>query len=368
MRILFVIPGLHRVQRGAEVAFESVATELARSGDEVTLIGSGQPDASRPYRFLHAGLVKREHFERWPKVPFFRTEFMYEDATFVPGLLRRYRPGDYDVTVTCSFPYVHWALTRPSKHRPAHVYVTQNGPWPLDTDGGEARFFSCDGLVCTNPEYQELHGAGWFSTVIPNGVDVERFHPGPAERDRLGLPDGVPIVLMVSALMSSKRVDVAIGAMASVPDAHLVVAGDGPERDVRVEVLGVGGGAEQHHAATVQLVDAALEVDQLHHVVVEHALVNAEQPLARPLGGSGAREPVLERVRAQRSDALLDRPRHELLPRRVGEVVALRRERRQRPEQLEQGLHAKARMPNATPGRHRFDVACRRPPGGHAAE
>ena len=30
MRLLFALPGLHRVPRGAEVAFESVAQEIAR--------------------------------------------------------------------------------------------------------------------------------------------------------------------------------------------------------------------------------------------------------------------------------------------------------------------------------------------------
>lgn len=231
MRICFVLPGLHRVHRGAEVAFESVATKLGRSGESVTLIGSGWGKPGRPYRFVHAPLVERERFERFPKMPFLRSEFMYEDASFVPGLLARYRPGDYDVTVTCSFPYVHWALGRPARRSPAHVFVTQNGTWPLETDVGEARWFSCDGLVCTNPEYLARHGEDWFSTLIPNGVDLDRFGPGDAERDRLGLPLDAPIVLMVSAAMASKRVDAAIRAMATVPDAHLVVAGDGPERE-----------------------------------------------------------------------------------------------------------------------------------------
>ena len=41
MRILFALPGLHRHDRGAEVAFIAIARELARAGHAVTLIGSG---------------------------------------------------------------------------------------------------------------------------------------------------------------------------------------------------------------------------------------------------------------------------------------------------------------------------------------
>ena len=43
MRILFALAGLHRVNRGAEVAFISIALELARTGHKVALIGSGPP-------------------------------------------------------------------------------------------------------------------------------------------------------------------------------------------------------------------------------------------------------------------------------------------------------------------------------------
>lgn len=233
MKILFALPGLHRFERGAEVAFISVASELARTGDEVTLIGAGAPRPGTPYRFLHAGALRRERFERWPKVPAFRGETAYEEASFVPGLLRRYRPGDYDLTVTCSFPFVHWALRRPvgRGHRPAHVFVTQNGDWPVTSDNAEFRFFACDGLVCTNPDYYENGRGRWPAALIPNGVAVDRFAPGAPRRERFGLPPAAPVVLMVSALIESKRVADGVRAVAAIPGAHLVCAGDGPQRD-----------------------------------------------------------------------------------------------------------------------------------------
>src|SRR6185312_13562867 len=52
MRILFALPGLHRFDRGAEVALLSIATELAKRGSSITLIGSGPVRPSVPYRFL----------------------------------------------------------------------------------------------------------------------------------------------------------------------------------------------------------------------------------------------------------------------------------------------------------------------------
>jgi glycosyltransferase involved in cell wall biosynthesis len=240
MRVLFALPGLHRYDRGAEVAFISVATELAKGRDDVTLIGSGPPRPGTVYRYIQAGAIARERFESWPKMPLLRGETMYEEASFLPGLLRGYRPGDYDVTVTCSYPYTNWALRRPrsGKGRPAHVFVTQNGDWPALSDAAEYRLFGCEGLVCTNPDYFERNQSRWRCALIPNGVDVQRFKPGAGEREAFGLPANAPIVLMVSALIPSKRVADGIRAVSLVPEAHLVVAGDGPLRQAIADLAG----------------------------------------------------------------------------------------------------------------------------------
>jgi glycosyltransferase involved in cell wall biosynthesis len=234
MRIHFLLPGLHRVHRGAEVAFEAVATEIANLGlDEVTLIGSGEPISGRPYRFQQIGLITRERFERVPKFPPFRSESIDEEATWVLNALRQYRSRDADVTVTCSYPFVNWMLTRwlPFGKRPAHVFVTQNGDWPPYSDKSEYSLFRCDGLVCTNPIYFDRNQARWPSVLIPNGMNPDRFRPGPSLRARFDLPLDRPIVLMVSALIDSKRVLEGMRAVARIPGAHLVVAGDGPLRD-----------------------------------------------------------------------------------------------------------------------------------------
>jgi glycosyltransferase involved in cell wall biosynthesis len=148
------------------------------------------------------------------------------------------RPRDSDVTVTCSYPFVNWMLTRwpPFRQRPAHVFVTQNGDHPAVSARREYRLFRCDGLICTNPIYFGRNRERWPSALVPNGIDPDRFRPGPPERAALGLPDG-PIVLMVSALVESKRVLEGMRAVARIPDATLVVAGDGPLRD-RFDQLG----------------------------------------------------------------------------------------------------------------------------------
>jgi glycosyltransferase involved in cell wall biosynthesis len=62
-------------------------------------------------------------------------------------------------------------------------------------------------------------------TIIPNGVDVAHFSPRPRERR-----PGPTRFVIVGRLDPRKGVDLAIDALAQVPDAELVIVGEGSER------------------------------------------------------------------------------------------------------------------------------------------
>ena len=237
-RVLIALPGLHRVVRGAETALEAIGRELARLGHRVTLIGSGEPRREGPYRFLHAGCVGRRWFKYFPSLPYVRTAYAYEELTFAPNLWRRYVPDDYDVTVTCGFPYCNRVLRRkPGRRRPVHVFVTQNGDHMAQATQRDYRAFACDGLVCTNNQYFERNRGKFRCKLIPNGVDPNVFLPGAGDRGAFGLPEEGKIALMVSALIESKRIREGIEAAAKVEGLNLVVAGDGEMRG-EVEAFG----------------------------------------------------------------------------------------------------------------------------------
>ena len=79
--------------------------------------------------------------------------------------------------------------------------------------------------------------------VIPNGRSATAFTPASAAarsaaRRDVGVPPERDVVAVVGALGREKRVDVAIEAIALVPSAVLVVAGDGPERGVLETLAG----------------------------------------------------------------------------------------------------------------------------------
>lgn len=240
MRVAFVLPGLHRVRRGAEIAFESIAQELGMIKDvSVTLFGSGWPSNDTSYSFIHIGNVDREKFEKWPHIkPLLRNERVYEELTFIPGLVQKYNPHEFDVTIACSYPYINWFLmSRGGKKKPSHIFVTQNGDNPIRLSSYEWKLFSCDALVCTNLEYFNSSKEKWPCKVITNGVNLKRFFPGQQDRRQFNLPEDVPLALMVSALIPSKRILEGIKAAAQIDGLNLVVCGDGPERE-KVKALG----------------------------------------------------------------------------------------------------------------------------------
>ncbi len=72
---------------------------------------------------------------------------------------------------------------------------------------------------------------GVHVSVIANAVDTDRFTPGDriAARRRLGLPTDVPIIGVAGRLEEVKGQDVLLHAVAALPQAVLVLAGDGTQ-------------------------------------------------------------------------------------------------------------------------------------------
>lgn len=97
-------------------------------------------------------------------------------------------------------------------------------------------------------EADRAAGRALPTTIVPPGVDTERFHPldtaeRNAARERLGLPVDAQIIAAVSRLVPRKGFDTAIRAVATLsrshPDAVLAIAGGGRE-DERLRALARG--------------------------------------------------------------------------------------------------------------------------------
>jgi glycosyltransferase involved in cell wall biosynthesis len=78
--------------------------------------------------------------------------------------------------------------------------------------------------------------------VILNGADLAEFHPGEADRTKLGLPVGVPLALFAGDIKTPrKNLDTVLKGLAKAPDVHLAVVGrvEGSPFPAQAESLGI---------------------------------------------------------------------------------------------------------------------------------
>lgn len=137
-------------------------------------------------------------------------------------------------------------------HTPhGHIFYSYYGPlltrFFIELERLAARW--CDRIVVLTERGAEEHlaqriGRPHQYVAIPSGVDIEalrsRLPSRQQARSQLGWDDGDLFILGVGRLVSVKGFDVAVDAMAQVikmvPNAHLILFGDGPERSKLVSL------------------------------------------------------------------------------------------------------------------------------------
>jgi len=176
--------------------------------------------------------------------------------------------------------------------------------------------------------------------VIHNGVDVERFRPGPADprlKEELGLPQGAPVVGTVGNLRAVKDYPTLLRAFAialeRVPEAVLVFVGDGEERGT-LETLA----AELEVGANVRFVGRREDVPDVLRcfdifalssltegisVALLEAMASGLPAVATETGGNP------EVVAAGQTGLLVPVADHEALGRTLAELLADEPRRRQ---------------------------------------
>jgi rhamnosyl/mannosyltransferase len=114
--------------------------------------------------------------------------------------------------------------------------------------------------------------------VIPFGVDLERFRPAPQQGDPAPSSPH-PRILFVGSLRHYKGLGVLAAALARLPEAHLVVIGEGPERarfEAALDALGCG--------ARALLLGSVEERDLVRHLQHADAAVLCSTSRAEAFG------------------------------------------------------------------------------------
>ena len=201
--------------------------------------------------------------------------FRIGNAPFTPGLLRRLRGFD---VIHLHYPFIFgaeltmWAAWRAG----TPTVVTYHND--LLADGLRGFLFdvyrnlnqrivlrAATRLVATSDDYARNSAFARTAPtsaqrdVVPNGVDVDFFHPDEVAnarvRERYGIPSHAPVVLFVGGLDRAhhfKGLHVLLDAMRTLPEAHLIVIGEGELRP-EYERSAASAGSNAHFAGKVPM-------------------------------------------------------------------------------------------------------------------
>lgn len=121
-----------------------------------------------------------------------------------------------------------------------YAFSALNARWEKHTFDRARRVVAVSEMV--RRELREIGVPDDKISVVVNGVDLQEFAPGPADRNVLGLPEASLLGLFVGDIKSPiKNLDTVLRALVAVPHVHLAVAGttDGSPYPALAADLGV---------------------------------------------------------------------------------------------------------------------------------
>jgi D-inositol-3-phosphate glycosyltransferase len=236
-----------------------VSKRLARLGVEVEIF-TRATDSSLPSVVEMAPGVSVRHITAGPFEGLSKEELPSQLCAFTNGVLRAeaaHPPGYYDLIHSHYWMsgQVGWLARErwgtPHVHTPHTLAKVKNRliavgdrPEPKARVIGEEQVIAESDRLVANTRFEAQDLVSCYDAdptklaVVPPGVDLDRFRPGPAAaaRARLGLPATGHIVSFVGRIKPLKAPDVLIGALAHLADHDVTVvicggpSGSGLER------------------------------------------------------------------------------------------------------------------------------------------
>lgn len=228
--ILNIYQGLE--ERGAEVLIDQVAKGLAKDF-EITIF-SARKTGGKPYKTVEIVGIKKispdvsKSYLLRALHKFFLDPYSLQILWFTLLCLPKINSGKFDIVISINgfwqmislkvakiftkFKLVSTGFAGVGKDSYWNVRLAPNVFIPMTE--AAARW-----AKKINPKVKII--------PIGGGVDLKRFTP---EGDKVSLNIERPLILCVAALVSYKRVDLTIKAVAKMKKGSLVVIGDGPEK------------------------------------------------------------------------------------------------------------------------------------------
>lgn len=266
MKILHVTQGYFPAIGGTEILIQRVSEELhTQFADEVTVFTtncySGEAFFAPHLPKMPAGeeVINHVRVRRFPvnsrlswvarkfqgmayrlRLPGNQWLRLWAGGPFIAGLQKAIEQAEYDVAAASSFPLMHMFAVLNGAHRSGRPCVLHGGIHPQDEWGFDRPMIydairKADAYIAnTQYEADYLVQRGVPAdkiTVVGAGVDPELFAGWTTEaaRQKLGIPQDVPLVGFIGQIGGHKGVDVLLRAIPlvwqTIPNVHFLIAG-----------------------------------------------------------------------------------------------------------------------------------------------
>lgn len=219
---------------GVESFVWDLARELVKRGHKVDILGGVGPrreaTGARVYTFP---FISRQF---WQALPPLRRAYaeakLLERLTMAVAALPTLAGSKYQI-IHLQKPYDLLPALVARRLSGAKVILGCHGEDFYRGDRWLARQIDA-AVSCSRFNAQTIAGRyGFTPEVVFNGIDTDLFHPQPPDptlRARLGVAATAPLLLFVGRLQPWKGVETAIRALPQIPQAVLLIAGDGEDR------------------------------------------------------------------------------------------------------------------------------------------
>ncbi|ACL23799.1 glycosyltransferase family 4 protein [Chloroflexus aggregans] len=220
---------------GVESFVWDLARELVKRGHAVDILGGvGTRRETTGARVFTFPFISRRF---WQALPPLRRAYaeakLLERLTMAIAALPTLVRGNYQI-IHLQKPYDLLPALLARRLSGAKVILGCHGEDFYRGDRWLARHVDA-AVSCSRFNAQTIAGRyGFTPEVVFNGIDTSLFRPQPPDptrRTRWGLPTDRPLLLFVGRLQPWKGVETAIRALSYIPHTHLIIAGDGEDRE-----------------------------------------------------------------------------------------------------------------------------------------
>lgn len=238
IRMLVIVPRYGTINRGVETFAKELISRLDLRKYEITVLSRWHTENLEGIHFVSSPTILRETLsiiDRYPKIMRFLRWIGLGSSSDIEALTlcwnarNEFKGESFDIVLPMGGTWTY----RFARFRfPKSIIVSIGQAGPVKRDLQYSDYFVA--LTPFDETQANLINPKIKTTVIPNGVDFQRFSPNTKSSvDVVINANKIKTILIAAAFVEDKRHDLLFNAVSLLSEnVHVICVGDGPNRDV----------------------------------------------------------------------------------------------------------------------------------------